>query len=84
MIETFAVAVGVALSRPPKHDKTVHCLVAVDMRNKTQERAENEARLTACQMAATHTGVVMPVSAQIVAIDIETTEAEIGEDNGRA
>lgn len=84
MLATFGVEVGVALSRPPKHDETVHCLVAVDMQPGPNrwERAETEARLIACQLAASHPLVVMPVSAQLVAVDIETTEAEVGEGIG--
>lgn len=65
----FTVAVGVALSRPPKHDKTVYALVSVDVRGNNLERARTEARLIACQMAASHPGVVMPVSADLVAED---------------
>jgi hypothetical protein len=79
---TFTVDVGVALSRPPKRDDSIYCIVAVDMSNKTQERVENEARLIACQMAATQPRVAMPVSAEIIAVDYETTEAEVGEGNG--
>lgn len=52
------VEVGVALARPPRHDKTVWVVVAAD--------TETEARLIACQMAASTRGVVMPVSADIV------------------
>lgn len=58
----FAVQVGVALSRPPKCDATIYCLV--------EAPNETKARLMACLLAASHPRVSMPVSADIVADDI--------------
>lgn len=71
MLLTFGVRVGVALSRPPRRDADIHVLVGVDAA-KGLERAGTEARLIACQMAVAHPRVVMPVSADVIAWDIET------------
>lgn len=54
----YAVEVGVALARPPRHDATKYVLI----------EAPNvaRARLWACQLAAADPRVVMPVSAEVV------------------
>jgi hypothetical protein len=54
----FVIEVGVALRRPPRHDDSVFVLIESD--------SEVEARLAACQMAAWHPAVVMPVSDRII------------------
>lgn len=54
---TYAVRVGVALARPPREDAFVWVVVAASN--------DTEARLIACQIAATDQRVVMPVSATI-------------------
>lgn len=65
----FTVAVGVAMTRPPTHDETLYALLDVEVKEGNVERARNEARLIACQMAAQQPGIVMPVSARVVAED---------------
>lgn len=67
----FTVAVGVALTRPPKRDELIYAHVEVPIKNGNVERARDEARLIACLMAAQQPGVVMPVSARVIAEDNE-------------
>lgn len=53
----YTVYVGVAMARPPREDDIV--------RVRVEARSAAEARLVACQIAACHPGVVMPVSAEV-------------------
>lgn len=54
----YGIEVGVALSRPPRHDATVYVQVVAPSRT--------AARLLACLIAAAHPLVVMPVSDQVM------------------
>lgn len=54
----YAVEVGVALARPPRHDATKYVLVEAE--------SPASARLLACQIAAADPRVVMPVSDKLL------------------
>ncbi|MGW5402686.1 hypothetical protein [Streptomyces sp. NPDC003952] len=54
------VRVGVALSRPPREHAVIGVIVEAE--------DEAAAQLLACQIAATHPAVVMPVSSEVVSV----------------
>lgn len=56
----YAVHVDVALARPPREDDVVRVLVDAG--------GPVEAQLIACQIAACHRRVVMPVSSRVVSV----------------
>lgn len=57
-LRVFAAEVDVSLGRPPRTDATIYYQIAAD--------SSVDAQLIACQMAACHPRVVMPVASRLV------------------
>lgn len=56
-MSTYGVEVGVALRRPPRHDATIFFTLEAE--------SGQAAELLACQWAANHPRVVMPVASVV-------------------
>lgn len=67
---SVTVRVGVATARPPREDAFIHTIISVPVVDFNFADAENDARRTAEQMSFFHPFVVMPVSSEIVNVEV--------------